>query len=245
MKKTLIYLVFLFTLNVFSQNDYSKVVDLLIANKREEARSLFDKQFSKSKDQSIDLLFLDAMIDEELGRLSYDETLIKKLEKLENAKFYIDPFINTNFVMGHINDSGYDDLVYKKIDFLSQSSVFQNLDIVKYRKATSEAKRLNHTEAKAYYSKLNVITDWQFCGVFENLNSSGLDTEYEPEIYAKNDKLFDANSNGKIGWYIPKNDQNDGYQFFYNEREYGSGVIFAQTFINVPENKEYLLQFGT
>ena len=245
MKKTLIYLVLLFTLNVFSQNDYSKVMDLLIANKREEARSLFDKQFSKYKDQSIDLLFLDAMIDEELGRLNYDDSLIKKLEKLENSKFFIDPFINTNFVMGHVNESGYDELVYKKIDFLSQSKLFQNLDIVKYRKAISESKRLNHLEAKKYYSKLNVITDWQFCGVFENLNSSGLDTEYEPEIYAKNDKLFEANSNGKIGWYTPKNVQSDGYHFFYNEREYGSGIIFAQTFINVPENKEYILQFGT
>ena len=55
------------------------------------------------------------------------------------------------------------------------------------------------------------------CGVFENLNSSGLDTEYEPELYAKDDKLFDANSNGLVGWFIPKTKSTQGYQYFVNE----------------------------
>jgi hypothetical protein len=232
-------------LSSYAQQDYSEVMNLLLNNKREEARKLFDKRFGKNKDQSIDLLFLDAMIDEQNGRLNYDATLLQKIEKLPNAVYYIDPFINSNYVMTNVNEDKFDDLSFVKIDFLAQSSVFKDRDVVKYRKSVSDVKRKQYAEGAKWAEKLHTIKDWQYCGVFENLNSSGLDTEYEPETYAKNDKLFEANSNGKVGWYVPKSAEYDGYNFFFNEGEYGRGIIYAQTFIDVPAEKEYLLQFGT
>lgn len=228
-----------------AQVNYSNVLDLLINNKRTEARKLFDKEFSKIKNTNADLLILDALIDEELGRLNFDETLLSKLEKLPNATHYVEAFVNSSFVLGNTNEEGYDDLTYKKIEFLHNSPVFSKLPIVQYRKGISENKKRRYTEAKQFFAKMNTINDWQYVGVFENLNSSGLDTEYEPESYAKNDKLFDANSNGKVGWYIPKEKEEDGYNFFYNEREYGQGIIYAQTFVTVPTEKKYVLQFGT
>ena len=84
----------MFTNFIYSQVDYTNVLNLLINNKREEARILFDKQFGKRKTTNIDLLFLDAFIDEESGKISFDETFIKNLEKLPNAQYYIAPFIN-------------------------------------------------------------------------------------------------------------------------------------------------------
>lgn len=92
---------------------------------------------------------------------------------------------------------------------------------------------------------MNAIEDWQYCGAFENLNDSGLETEYEPEVYANNDKLFDANSNGKIGWYIPVDKQEEGYHFYSNESEYGDGIMYSQVFIDSPSDKEVYLNFGT
>lgn len=243
MKKLILFFV-LFVTTLHAQHDYSKVMDLLLQNKREEARNLFDKNFSKIKNTHPDLIFLDAMLDYSLGKIEFDETLVKNLEKQPNAVYYIDPFINNVFVMDDINDDGYNDLTLKKIDFLAQSSVFQNRNIVIYRKATSDRYRKKYSEANALFKKLNVIDQWQYCGVFENLNGSGLDTEYEPETYAKNDKTFNANSNGIVNWYTPKKQQDDGYFFFLNEAEYGNGIIYAQSFVNVPETKQYLLKFG-
>lgn len=245
MKKVLILFVLLFAGFANAQTDYSKVLDLLINNQRSEARKLFDKQFSKSKDQSIDLLILDALIEQEQGQLNYDETLLRKIEKLPNANHYVEAFINSNFILGSTSTEGYDDLTFKKIDFLYNSEVFKKLPIVQYRKGISENKKLNYKEALNYFAEMNTITDWQYVGVFENLNSSGLDTEYEPETYAKNDKVFDANSNGKVNWYNPKYIEKDSYNFLYNEREYGSGIVYAQTFVTVPAEKQYLLKFGT
>ncbi|MES2573580.1 MAG: transglutaminase domain-containing protein [Bacteroidota bacterium] len=244
MKKITILLLLLFTNFIYSQADYTNVLNLLINNKREEARILFDKQFGKSKTSNIDLLFLDAFIDEESGKINFDETFIKNLEKLPNSQYYIAPFINKEIILGDVSADACNELTYKKIDYLSASPKFKDLPIVKYRKGIFESKRMQFEEAKKSFATLETIDQWQFCGVFENLNGSGLDIEYEPEIYAKNDKLFDANSNGKIGWYNPKNIEHDAYHFFINESEYGNGIIYAQTFIDSPEKKSYLLNFG-
>ncbi len=245
MKKLFLFLaVFVFN-TIEAQVDYSKVLGLLLDNKREEARTLFDNQFSKSKASNIDLIFLDALIDEELGRMDYDASLIKSIENLPNSQYYIDPFINSYYLMGNINSEGFDDLIFEKIDYLANSEKFKDLLIVKYRKAIADRKRLNYTDSTKMFLSINAINKWQFCGVFENLNGSGLDTEYEPETYAKSDKLFDANSNGKVGWYKPKSPQNEIYHFFSNEAEYGNGIIYAQTFVTIPHDKTYLLSFGT
>lgn len=243
MKKQLILFVLLCTNFIYSQ-DYTNVLNLLIDNKRDEARKLFDKQFDKTKTANIDLLFLDAFIDEESGKIDFDETLIKNLEKLPNSENFIAPFINRSLILTDVSKGICNDLTYKKIDFLASSPKFKNLAIIKYRKAIFERIRLRHEESLKSFNALGAIDQWQFCGVFENLNSSGLDIEYEPELYAKNDKLFDANSNGKIGWYNPKEAQAEGYYFFANESEYGNGIIYAQTFIQANEKKDYILSFG-
>ncbi|NJM80556.1 MAG: hypothetical protein HC854_14800 [Flavobacterium sp.] len=164
---------------------------------------------------------------------------------MPNSEFYIDPFINDNFILSDITKDECDDLVFKKIDFLAQSAKFSNRNIIKYRKAFYANKRLDFEASLKHYAGLNTINNWQICGVFENLNSSGLDTEYEPELYPKSDKLFDANSNGLVGWFVPKTKSTQGYQFFTNQKEYGNGIIYAQSFVTVPSDKKYLLQFGS
>lgn len=243
-KRLLLFVGLLFSTFLFAQEDYKDVVELLLQNKRAESRKLFDKKFSKKKDSSVDLLFLDAIIDEESGRLAYDETLLRKIENLPNSGYYIDPYINDNFVAGDIQSEEYDDLTFKKVDFLASSPVFKDKNIVKYRKGYLDQVRYRMKESLESYSKLNTITDWQFCGVFENMNGSGLDIEYEPESKPVSKEMFNANSNGYLNWYDLKSKFVEGYQFFLNEKDYGEGIIYAQTFVEVPETKTYLMQFG-
>ena len=166
MKKTIVLLVMLFTNFIYSQIDYSNVLNLLINNKREEARKLFDKQFSNTKTTNIDLLFLDAFLDQESGKIDFDETLIKNLEKLPNSQYYIAPFINTSMILSDLKDDTYNDLTYKKIDFLATSEKFKNLPIVKYRKGIFEQRKKQYENASKTFLELGAVTQWQFCGVF-------------------------------------------------------------------------------
>ena len=247
MKKALCLVVLIFSTFTYSQApvNYSSILELLLNNNRIEARKQFDKQFSKTKNTNIDLLLLDAYIDEEMGKMFFDESFLKSIEKLPNASYYITPLMNESLVLNDIKAESHNALSYTKIDFLSNSNAFKNLPIVQYRKGFYEWRRKMYEQSKATYNNINTIKEWQFCGVFESLNSSGLDVDYEPEHYAKNDKTFDANSNGFVGWYNPKNKSENPYYFFSNEAQYGRGIIYAQTFIESKEKKDYLLSFGS
>lgn len=244
MKKSLAIFI-LFVSTAFSQTSDKKVWDLLLANKRQEARNLFDKELKSKEDTNTDYLILDAIIDYELGKLTFDDQFLQKFIKICKQAEYLYPVWYKPYIMDNSNVNGYNDFTYKKIDELAASETFSNDPLVIYFKAVCDRKRKNKEGFDSQIKKLGAIEDWQYCGVFENLNESGLDTEYEPEVYANNDKLFDANSNGKVGWYIPVNKQKEGYHFYSNESEYGEGIIYSQVFIDSPEDKVVVLNFGS
>lgn len=244
MKKRYLIIILIYSI-AFCQTAEKKVWDLLLANKRVEARNLFNKEIKPKVDTNVDYLILDAMIDYELGVLSYDDSFVKKFIAVCKQKEYLYPIWYKPYVISNTTTEGFDDNTYKKIDILSSSPLFSDDMMVNYFKAICDRKRKNYDGFKTHINKLNAIEDWQYCGVFENLNESGLDTEYEPENYANNDKLFDANSNGKVGWYIPKNRQNEGYHLYSNEAEYGEGIIYSQVFIESPSEKDIVLNFGS
>ena len=219
---------------------------LLLTNKRKEARDSFEKHLRKDIDKSIEVFLLDAYIEMESGKIIFDTEFVQDFVKFEESKYYLFPMFNQPFMLSNFLSNGYDDYTYQKIDILYNQTHLKNDPIVAYFKNDMD-KRRRITENKAKNLEiLNPISQWQFCGVFENLNDSGLDMEYEPEIYPKNDKLFDAASNGKVGWYNPPLKQDfAGVHFYYNEQEYGHGIMYAQTFIESEEEQEVLLTFGS
>lgn len=229
---------------VGAQNAEKKVWDLLLSNKRTEARKLFDKDLKAKKDANIDYLILDALLEIELGTYSFDESFAKEFAQFPESKYYYIGLSKAPFLLDDIAKLGFNDNTYKKIDFLASHPIFENDSRVIYSKAIADRNRKQNASFAAKIKELNVVNEWEFCGVFENLNDSGIDIEYEPELYPKNDKLFDANSNGKVGWYIPSIRYNEGYQMFENESEYGNGILYAQTFINNPIERPVYLDFG-
>ena len=243
MMKKMTFILLLLAHVVLAQ-DTGKVWDLLLQNKRQEARKQFDKDFDRKKGSNIDLLVLDAFIDVENGRLEFDKSFLENISKFDESKYYLYPLWRNGFVIGGVAEDDFNELDYERMDFIASSPLYQNDPYVIISKALSERKRLNYEGFNEYVQKLNNINNWQFCGVFENMNGSGHDTEYEPEYYAKNDKMFNANSNGMVGWYVPEIKQNEGGHFYYNEQEYGSGIIYAQTFIENDIDREVVLDFA-
>ncbi len=242
MKKSLILLTFLTSIILFSQKNENKVWDLLFKNNREEARVLFDKEFQSKKTSSFELLYLDALLDEELGQVNFDETFLKNFLHLDEDKNLIYPLSRHRFVIGDIDDYGFDDLTYRKVDFLAQHPSIEDENFIVSYKHALELNRKNLQSAQVYGEKFKAVTKWQRVGVFENLNGSGLDTEYEPEYTAANDKLFNAHSLGMVGWYNPKWTGEQGFQYLENEQEYEEGIVYAQSFVNNSVERRVLLE---
>jgi len=243
MKKTIAFFI-LVSQFMFAQTAEKKVWDLLLANKRTEAQKLFDKELGKSSETKIEYFLLGKIIELENGRIDYDESFVTTFTKFPESKYYLTSLLKQQFILDDIQTVGFNDNTYKKIDALVQSDLYKNDPVVIYYKATADRNRKNYQGYNNYIKQLNSVMNWQLCGAFENLNDSGIDIEYEPEIYPKNDKLFDANSNGKIGWYNPKVMQNEGYHTFSNEDEYGNGIMYAQVFVENPIEQEVVFNFG-
>lgn len=245
MKKLLLAFLCVTSTLLFSQNNnYNKVWDLLLKNKRTEARNLFNKEFSSKTSQDFEALYLDGILNVEEGKLSFDEEFTKKFVAISPNKNYLIANFYANFFIGKPDSQGVDDNFYKKIDLLS-NSIYANELNVKYYKSFADKLRRNDEGYQKAINDIGAINKWQFCGVFENLNGSGLDIEYEPEIYAKNDKQFNANSNGIVNWYNPKDVDKGVYHFYSNESEYAEGIMFAQTFVESPDDREVYIELGS
>jgi hypothetical protein len=219
---------------------------LLLTNKRKEARDSFEKHLRKDIDKSIEVFLLDAYIEMESGKIIFDTEFIENFVKYEESNNYLFPMFNQPFMLGNLSSNGYDDYTYQKIDILYNQEHLKTDPVVAYFKNEMDRRRRITDNKAQTLEVLNPIRQWQLCGVFENLNDSGLDMEYEPETYPKNDKLFDAASNGKVGWYNPPLKQDfAGVHFYYNEQEYGHGIMYAQTFIESETEQEVMLSFGS
>ncbi len=243
MKKLLIVIV-LFVQAFAAAQESSRTWELLLQNKRAEARKQFEKDLRKKTEGNPEYLTLDALIEQEMGQLYFDESFLKKLSACKDAGNYIYPLWYFQFVAGNTLSDGYNDLSYQKIDYMAGAAPFKDNIHVIYCKAVADRKRKNIEGYRAGIAKLDAITKWQYCGVFENMNGSGLYIDYEPEYYAKSDSSFNANSNGIINWYVPQIPQQEGVHFYSNESEYGSGIIYAQTFIESDAVKPVVLHFA-
>ncbi|MCB9201934.1 MAG: hypothetical protein H6604_02635 [Flavobacteriales bacterium] len=230
-----------FVMFSYSQNDASKIWDLLIQNKREEAYKLITKEIKKEQNPSAEQIITKIITEKELGKLICDKELVKSLANTKDVEYYIFPlnFESSTYLSG---GSGYIDESKERIDYFYSNPKLANTDIVKLQKANIEKYNKNFEIYKSLNSEINSISNWQLCGTFENPNSSGIFIEYEPENHAKNDKLFDAQINGKIGWYTPKHKQQSAFYAFTNE---GYGIIYMQTFIESTENQDVILDFAS
>lgn len=246
MRKALISAIYFLSIGAIAQTkEETKTWELLLNNKRTEARNFYDKNLKDKKLNGFESLFLDALIDEEMGEMIFDETFLKNFVNLKEDESLLYPIFKKSFVLSDNENSSMDDNTYKKVDFLAQDPIYgQNISILEY-KATLDRVRNNPKSADDYLAKIKRIDKWQFAGVFENLNGSGLYNEYEPETHANNDKLFNANSFGNIGWYNRKFPSNDAFEFFMNESEYGRGIMYAQSFIENPTERKILFEVDT
>lgn len=243
MRKILISAVYFLSVGAFAQSkDHSKTWELLLNNKRNEARNYYDKTLQSQKLKNFETLFLDALIDQEMGKIIFDETFIKNFVNITDEEAYVYPILKEKFMIGNVEESGYDDYTYKKADILYESKNFQHLNGAIGYKAYFDFLRNNLKGSAEALAKFGRIDKWQYAGVFENLNGSGMDNEYEPETYAKNDKLFNTGNFGNVGWYNRQSLDNDGFTFFFNELEYGRGIVYAQTFINNPQERKVLFE---
>ena len=138
--KKIIAVCLLFVSISFAQNSEKKVWNLLLDNKREEARKVFDKELKSKIGTNVDYLILDGILDYEMGKLSFDDAFLKKFLSVCKQKEYLYPIWYKPYMMDNANANGYNDYTYKKIDLLASSELFSNDIVTIYFKGICDKK---------------------------------------------------------------------------------------------------------
>jgi predicted negative regulator of RcsB-dependent stress response len=226
----------------FAQNDFTAFWNELLTNDRTQAI----KTIQKIKSSDLEWLIVNELARTETGKIERSKGFLESFLNKEDFEYYLYAFWNQPFIFDNYLEEGFNKYTVESIEKVS-SKTLKNIDLqdaTTYLKAINSRHRNDWEAYNNYNSEINSIQDWQYCGSFENLNSSGLDKVYEPEKTSNNAIVFDARSNGSLKWYNGTN-STEAYQFFTNHNEYGSGVNYAQTFVNSEINQRVIVRVGS
>lgn len=236
-----LFIFFLLQTNAHSQ-DKNAIWQKLHNNEREEALQLINTIDAKN---DIESFILKKLVLLENGSMQCNPKEIEALVKYENYENYLFSNWKIPYVFNDYLDHGFDIYNIAAAQSISASKI-KNTTVkngLYYLQAVTKRYQYKQEEYKELMGKINSIRDWEHCGVFENLNSSGIDISYPPENNASPNAIFDARSKGEVSWYMPRKN-NEVYQFFTNHSEYGAGVHYAQTFIQSPKTQRVRLKLG-
>lgn len=241
LSKFLFIFLFLFLTSINAQNK-NNIWEKLHNNEREKALELVNKL---DVENDIESFILKKLVLLENGNMQCDPDEIGGLINYENYENYLFSNWKVPYFFNDYLDNGFDIYNLDAPHRLPASKI--NNTTVKnglyYLQAVTKRYQYQMKEFSSLIENINAIKDWEYCGVFENLNSSGIDVTYKPETDASPYTIFNARSKGKVSWYKPS-ENNEVYQFYTNHSEFGSGVHYAQTFVVSPKKQRVRLKLG-
>jgi len=247
MRCFILFILFLsFNITLVSSQEKQQIEpywELLFKNQRDEALAKFQKKQKNTLERDL----INEIIEVENGKFKNPEGFVEKISSYADFEYYLYALWNQNFFFDTYLSTGFNKKNSKNIDAVDLNLV-KNPTVKESLRYLKSAVAQHNNDWETFY-KLNkevpAIRSWQFCGSFENLNGSGLATEYGPEKNAVSKTDFNANSNGFINWYTLDGRENEAYQYYSNHSEYGSGVNYAQTFISNAKARKAVIRFGS
>lgn len=237
----------LVVLSLISQNksDYLKGWECFSKNERAQAREYFSKAVANS-DTKQDALFSLSLLDwtENKQTEAYSD-FRKAYDASSNPAPYLYAYVSLPFVPR--STDGYDKetlAFFEKIvaspdvNGTIRAMISENL-------GDHYARTKNPQKAEAYYNRMGGLKNWQVLGTFDNTSGSGFSKDWGAISYSKRGYMFKNKVNADVTWYTPPfNKQNSWFAFdYYFGLE--NAIMYAQSFVNSPDNQEVYLRAGT
>ena len=242
MKSIFIYALFLFLSSTLCAQKNTKIWEALLNNNREKANSLVGKL---NIEDDVENLVLKKLVEMENGNMRSDYNFLKRISNYEDYENYMFSNWTMTYFFSDYFDAGFNFETYNSPHLIDASKI-KNTTVQNglfYLQSITKRHLKDWTAYTELMSNINAVRGWEYCGVFENLNSSGIDMSYPPEEEVSNKVVFDAQSNGDAQWYKSSNNT-EAYNFFTNHSEYGAGVHYAQTFINSSKDQRVRFKIG-
>ncbi len=244
MKKQTIFMLLSFVFMLTQAQDTQKIWDALLKNDRQTALKLVNA--IKTKKATMEQIVLKQIVRRKSGIFSKDKDFLNSFSAKDNFDYYLFPLWNEEYIFKDYLSQSFEKDIIDNVNFFAKQPI-KNTTVkagLTYLEGIIGRYLNTFDKLQEKDALLMGIKDWQYCGVFENLNNSGMDTAYPPEKTAISSTPFNANSNGEINWFTPTFNHYAAYQFMRNFSEYGSGINYMQTFLNLEKEQTFLFKLG-
>ncbi len=115
-----------------------------------------------------------------------------------------------------------------------------NLALGKHYRAAKDFKK-----AEAYNNAVGAVYEWSLVGEFENISGSGFDKPYAPIAHPEADYEFTNKKGSAVKWFPLVGTIAGDWVNFANHFNYRNSVIYAQSFVQSPNEQQVELRVGT
>ncbi|HEV2354424.1 MAG TPA: DUF3857 domain-containing protein, partial [Puia sp.] len=89
-----------------------------------------------------------------------------------------------------------------------------------------------------------VTNAWDLAGPFDNVSGSGYYKDYGPLGHPEADASFASFNNAAVKWFVPTVMSKEGYTNPYPHFRRNTAIIYAQTFVYSPDDRQGLINVG-
>ncbi|MBO9573335.1 MAG: hypothetical protein J7497_14175, partial [Chitinophagaceae bacterium] len=246
MNKTLFTVcILLLSIQLVFANDYDKAWEALHRNDRKKATEFLQKALkdpATAADAYVTLVYLNSFEGNEKTGNDFTEKIIKPLKDAN-------PYLYAMWFQTPVLGSYGKKEATSQLDLLS--NIFQNPNIHGSLKAAAHyVKGTHHLSANEFekalteWKEVGSFIDWQFVGPFENLSGTGFYKDHGPLAHPEKTAVFSGVNKAPINWFTPAASNQDAWKFISSHVLNKTAIVFAQSFIYSPEDKEIMLNAG-
>ncbi|MDR2823844.1 MAG: DUF3857 domain-containing protein [Prevotellaceae bacterium] len=133
---------------------------------------------------------------------------------------------------------------YEKI--LADANLNGTLQATTYALLSAHYRFMNNDKkAVEYLNKIGTIDKWQVLGTFDNASGSGFVKDWGAVEKSRMHEVFKNENNADVNWYVPAATRFDRWFDLADYFDLNNTIIYAQSFVQSPENQEVYLRVGT
>jgi tetratricopeptide (TPR) repeat protein len=237
--------VFVLTQFLALANDYQKAWEALQRNDRKQAYQYLEKAFKDPRtaaDAYITAILLQQFEGQTVGTSRFRELV---MDKVEDASPYLFALWFNKAVLGTYGRKTVASQLEVLEEVLKRNAVNSSVKAAaRYVNAWHYLGSNQFDKARAEWSKIGAIAEWQLAGPFENLSGSGFYKSHGPLEHPEATAAFKSSMNAMVKWFKPSYLSQEGWVFLHSHFQVNTGITYAQSFVYAPTDMKVVLHAG-
>ncbi|MDR3062374.1 MAG: hypothetical protein LBU57_09740, partial [Dysgonamonadaceae bacterium] len=228
-----------------SRDNYNKAWEEFNNNHRDKAREYFETSVKSEPESKSEALLSLALLD---WFESKDEAAFIRFQEFYQScdnpypylyAMYSLPFMSPKKILSP-SEIGF----FEKI--VSDPKMHGTLKAMLYQKIGEHYMNCNDfRKSEKSFEQMGAINQWQVLGSFDNISGSGFDKDWGVVDKGTPGSRFKNKVEATISWYTPLANKPDNWFYFDYYFPLDNVIVYAQSFIQSPEDRDIVLRTGT